>query len=564
MKKKTVTLTAVLLTAAMITATGCSKDATQSSASATPNSTKSESANDLAPITLTMFSADTNADWDDMQSGVGKKIKEKTGVTLKEEFPVGAADQKIALMASSGEYPDLISGKGDVQKLIDAGAMVDLAPLIDKYGPNIKKVYGDYLKRLRYSNDNHAIYVLPSAGVNQKYFDAGGGFELQHQVLKELGYPKIKTVQDYENAIKAYKEKHPTMDGKPTVGLSLLADDWRILISVTNPAFYTTGAPDDGEFNIDQNTYEAKYHFLRPEEKEYFKWLNHMNSIGLLDPESFVQKYDQYKSKIASGRVIGLIDQNWEYGDGENVLKKDGKLDQTYAHFPVTLNENIQDHSFQDTGYLAGWGIGITTKAKDPVRAIKFLDWLASDEGQVLVNWGIEGVDYKVENGKRVLTPEAQDKKTNNPSGYKKENGIGNYFLSARYGDGVKDPTGNYYTTSFPEQIQKNYTKADLETLKAYNVTTYKDLWPKDGEFPVRKYGAAWGISMPTGSDIQVTFQKSEDIMKKRIPEAILAKPEDFDKVWDAFMADLEKVGVKKMGEQFTQMVKDRVKLWNE
>ena len=29
-------------------------------------------------------------------------------------------------------------------------------------------------------------------------------------------------------------------------------------------------------------------------------------------------------------------------------------------------------------------------------------------------------------------------------------------------------------------------------------------------------------------------------------------------------MADLEKVGVKKMGEQFTQMVKDRVKLWNE
>ncbi|MGO4276473.1 extracellular solute-binding protein, partial [Paenibacillus sp. TAF58] len=174
------------------------------------------------PITLTMFSADPNADWDDMQSGVGKKIKEKTGVTLKEEFPVGASDQKIALMASSGEYPDLISGKGDVQKLIDAGAMVDLAPLIDKYGPNIKKVYGDYFKRLRYSNDDHAIYVLPTAGVNQKYFDAGGGFELQHQVLKELGYPKIKTVQDYENALKAYKEKHPTMDGKPTVGLSLL------------------------------------------------------------------------------------------------------------------------------------------------------------------------------------------------------------------------------------------------------------------------------------------------------------------------------------------------------
>ncbi|MDQ0901871.1 ABC transporter substrate-binding protein [Paenibacillus sp. V4I7] len=562
MKKKTATMTAVLLITAIVTATGCTKDAAQPSA--TPNSTNATSSNDTTPITFSMYSADPNQDWDDMQSGVGKKIKEKTGVTLKIEFPVGPSDQKVGLMASSGEYPDLVMAKGDTQKLIDAGAMLDLTPLIDKYGPNIKKVYGDYFKRLRLSNEDHAIYQLPTAQVNQKYFDSEGGFELQHQVLKELGYPKIKTLQDYENAIKAYKEKHPTIDGKPTIGLSLLADDWRILISVTNPAFYTTGAPDDGEFYIDQNTYESKYHFLRPEEKEYFRWLNHMNSIGLLDPESFVQKYDQYKAKIASGRVLGLIDQKWEYGEGENVLKKDGKFDQTYAHFPVTMNENIKDHAFQDTGYLAGNGIGITTKAKDPVRAIKFLDWLASDEGQVLVNWGIEGVDYKVENGKRVITPEAQDKKTSNPSAYKKENGIANYWLSARYGDGVKDPSGNYYNPVFPEQIQKNYTQADKDTLKAYNATTYLDLWPKPEEFPVRKYGAAWTINHPTGSDLQVTFQKSEDIMKKRIPEAILAKPENFDKVWDAFMADLDKVGVKKMGEQFTQMVKDRVKLWNE
>ena len=255
MKKKTATITAVLLTAAIVTATGCTKNSTQPSA--TPNSTNATNSNDSTPITFSMYSADPNQDWDDMQSGVGKKIKEKTGVTLKIEFPVGPSDQKVGLMASSGEYPDLVMAKGDTRKLIDAGAMLDLTPLIDKYGPNIKKVYGDYLKRLRLSNDDHAIYQLPTAQVNQKYFDSEGGFELQHQVLKELGYPKIKTLQDYENAIKAYKEKHPTMDGKPTIGLSLIADDWRILISVTNPAFYTTGAPDDGEFYIDPKTYEA-------------------------------------------------------------------------------------------------------------------------------------------------------------------------------------------------------------------------------------------------------------------------------------------------------------------
>ena len=44
-------------------------------------------------------------------------------------------------------------------------------------------------------------------GVGQIYFDAEGGFEIQHQALEALGYPEIKTVKDYENAIKSYIEK---------------------------------------------------------------------------------------------------------------------------------------------------------------------------------------------------------------------------------------------------------------------------------------------------------------------------------------------------------------------
>jgi putative aldouronate transport system substrate-binding protein len=95
--------------------------------------------------------------------------------------------------------------------------------------------------------------------------------------------------------------------------LSLLADDWRYLITVTNPAVFATGGPDDGEWYIDSTTKKAVLHHTRPEEKEYFRWLNHMYHSGLLDKESFVQKYDQYQAKISSGRVVGLIDAKWEY-----------------------------------------------------------------------------------------------------------------------------------------------------------------------------------------------------------------------------------------------------------
>ena len=90
----------------------------------------------------------------------------------------------------------------------------------------------------------------------------------------------MKTLQDYENVLQAYYDKHPTIDGQPTIPLTLDADDWRIMITVTNPAFHATGAPDDGEYYIDPETFEAQLHYKRPEEKEYFRWLNHMYNIG--------------------------------------------------------------------------------------------------------------------------------------------------------------------------------------------------------------------------------------------------------------------------------------------
>lgn len=552
-----------MLTMLFLAACGSSSNSTNN----VSNSSSYQGETSQAPMTIRLVSGDINTGWDKMESDVGKVIKEKTGITVKVESPVGGADADMfELMVASDEYPDLVMPKGDVNKLVDAGALVDLRPLLEEYAPNIMKVYGEYIDRLVYSSTNDAIYTLPLDGVGQTYFEAGGGFQIQHQVLESLGYPEIKTVEDYENAIKTYLEQSPTTDdGQSRLGLSLNGGEWQILISVSNPAFYATGAPDDGEYYVNQETYEVSMHYQRPEEREYFRWLNHMNDIGLLDPESFVQKYDQYKEKIASGRVLGIIDQNWDYSEAENALKAEGKFDETYARFPVTLDESYKEASFQGTGYLAGYGIGITVDAKDPVRIIKFLDYLASDEGQVLVNWGIEGLHYTVEaDGKRTIPTDIQDRKTNDGNNFKKQTGIGNYWMSARYGDGVLDPSGNYYTTNFPDQIIAGYTEADKKTLAAYDASTYKDLWPSDDEFAERKYGAGWTISFDTASDANVIFQKSQDLIKKYIPQAILASPADFDKVYDQFLTELDKINVSKMNEEYSKLIKERVEMWTK
>ncbi|ANY68214.1 ABC transporter substrate-binding protein [Paenibacillus sp. BIHB 4019] len=522
----------------------------------------------LDSITFSLYSADESPNWQKMQDAVGKEITKATGVTLDGEFAVGDSSQKISLIAASGEYPDMINPKGELSKLVEAGAMLDLTDLIEKHAPNIKKMFGDEMKRLRYSNEDKAIYVIPTySAAGGGPFETDGGFKLQHRVVKELGYPKIETVQDFENAIKAYLEKHPTDEnGNPNIGLTLNADDWRILISVTNPAFWATGAPDDGEYNINIETQEVIYHYRRPEEKEYFRWLNHMYLEGLLDSNSFVQKYDQYKAKIASGRVLGLIDQVWDYADAENALKAEGKLEYGYGRYPVALSDKYKDGSLWPTGFMAGWGIGITVDNPDPVRAIKFLDYLASEEGQILLNWGVEGQHYNVENGKRVIPTVVNDKKKNDPTGFQKESGIGFYtYLGARYGDGVLDSTGNYYTTNFPDQIIASQNEAEKETLAAYGVKTWLELFPQPKEFPVRPWGAAWNITVPADSETNVLQERMmRDITWKRIPQAIMAKEGEFDAIWDTYQKDLIDAGVEKMETGYEALVKERVSLWND
>ncbi|WP_226530701.1 ABC transporter substrate-binding protein [Metabacillus niabensis] len=553
MKKRSIKMMLFLLLSFVLVLSGCS-----SKSSSDEGDGKKDGVTEL-----TLFSADIHSQWDDMQSPVSKLVTEKTGVTINPEFDVNGGTQKIALMVASGEYPDLILPKGGAGTLVEAGALIDLTDLIDEHAPNLKKIYGDYLSRLKWSNDDESIYILPTTAIDQQYFNPSHGVGLQHAVVKELGYPEIKTLKDFENAIRDYKEKNPTIDGQPTLGLSLLADDWRIMISTTNPAFWSTGASDDGEFYVDPETYEATFHYKRPEEKEYFRWLNHMNDEGLLDPESFVQKYDQYLAKLSSGRVLGIIDDDWQFAEAQRSLREQGKTDKMYGLYPATLSEDIKHANFQSAGYLAGWGIGISVDAEDPVAAIKFLDFLASEEGQTLQNWGIEGEHYEIVDGKRVISEEEMDKRNNNAN-YVKETGIGVLKgFAPSYGDGVEDSTGQTYTIASPEQVKDAYTDVEKEVLTNYGVEMWKDLYPQADEFPVKPWGAAFNITVPGDSELALIEQKVLDIVKKRIPEVILADPADFDKLYDNFLAEIDKAGAKDAEKMRTDLIKDRVELWN-
>uniref|UniRef100_A0A7C5Z5P0 Extracellular solute-binding protein n=1 Tax=Caldicellulosiruptor owensensis TaxID=55205 RepID=A0A7C5Z5P0_9FIRM len=519
------------------------------------------------PIIFTMYNAETNPNDDGFKSPVAQKIKELTGVTLKVEYAISASagQQKLQLMAASGDYPDLVYAKGDLQLLKNAGGIVQLDNLIEKYGPNIKKAYGKNLKRLRWSPQDPHIYCLGITTDNDATLDVNGGFMIQHRVVIEQNYPRIRTIKDFEDVIVKYWKKHPTTEGLPTIPLTLCADDWRTVISVTNPAFQATGAPDDGEFYVDPKTLKVIRHYKRPIEKEYFRWLNHLWNAGILDRETFVQKDDQYKAKIASGRVLALIDAGWAVGEPITALKKAGKYEYTYGYYPVTVNEKIkQCPPDVKVGYTGGWGVAITVKCKDKVRAIKFLDWMCTEDANILRQWGIEGVHHTYVNGKRVFISKIDQMRKTDPT-FSKKTGIGAYvYPFPRLPNTYIDSTGNPIAPDTrKEDIRKNYSDVEKKVLSAYKAEIWKDLFPKANEYPEKTWGYLWMISIDDPK-IKTINDKIWNYTLSTIPKVVMAKEKDFDKLWNDFLAGFERLGNSKVEEYYTKRIKQNIDLWTK
>ena len=510
-------------------------------------------------VELTFYNADGQDDpWTDP---VAEVLTEKTGVRLKTEYPVAADDQTVALMIAAQDYPDMIYAKGDANSLIDAGALIDMTDLIEEYGPNIKKMYGDEFEKLRYSEEDPSIYQLSSYAVGGTFLENSGTAQIQWAVLKENNYEIPDTLEKFEKMIKDYMAAHPTTEeGMPTIGLSLSAADWHWMITLGNPSGYIAeGAPDNGQWLIDED-YNAMYKFRSDKVREYYRWLNRMYHEGVLDPEFATQTYEDYIAKIASGRVVALTDTDWDYSDGEKILIADGKLDKTYAGLPLAMDENTKAPSLMYQGLPTGQGVGITTSCKDPVAAIKFLDYLCCDEGQVLENWGIEGVNYFIdEEGHRYRTQEEIDEANTNQD-YSRITGVGFHsYPFPTYGIGEVDSTGSTYTTDSKETVIAEYNEEQKAACEAWGVELLVDVFPQTSEFEVPEYSPVWACMKPVEFD--EIGNKLDEIAWSGLITCVISEESEFDAAYDNMLATLEGSGMSEAEAMLTDIVKDMVAL---
>lgn len=564
MKRKVVSL---MLVSAMVAGmlSGCGSDSgsskggssteTGSAAEASSSGETADDADDKSPITFEYFNADgKNGNWD---NPVAKAITEATGVTLDVSYPVasqGDAKEDVALMIANDEYPDMIYAKGSATDLYQAGALIDMTDLIEKYGPNIKKMYGAEMEKLKWSQDDPGIYQLSYAGVNQKTLTTGGSCQIQWAALKENDYKYPKTLDEYEKMIKSYLAAHPkTEDGLDMIGITMSASDWHWMITLGNPAgLIADASPDNGQWIIDDE-YNVHYKHVTDEEKEYFKWLCRMYNEGILDPNFATQTDDDYIAKVASGRVVAITDAEWHYSQCEATLVADGKVDQTYVGLPVTLREDQVEKALLYQGTTVGWGIGITKSCEDPVRAIKFLDYLCSDEGQILYHWGIEGENYFLDdNGQPYRTDEEVAKAQSDPD-YAKNTGIDNYTGFPIYGTGSYSEDGFPYTPTTKESVIANYNTAEKEGCEAMGFEMLTDMFAQPEEFDLLPYSALWAYQQPQELAEKQTIL--DEIAWPGLVKCVTGTEDEFDGNWKSMVQELTDNGLADAEEAMTEFL---------
>ena len=495
-----------------------------------------------------------------------KWIEEKFGVTFNWDILVGDKDQKIGLLISSGDLPDLV--EVDSEKFQGAGCLRDLKPLLEKYAPNLVKHYSTAWKQMidqdseKDANGNitvEHIYSLPNYGVydgtpSDTYYN-GNAWWIQKAVLKEFGYPVIKTIDEYFDLIEAYYKKYPTIDGMPTIPFNIITYDWEAF-DLWNPPQFLSGNPNDGNGHVILENGKYTYYDIFTDKfaKQWFKLANGYFQRGLIDPASFTDNRDQYYAKISQGRVLGMFIQGWQFmGDNaENALWSAGKDERTYAPLAITFDESIRPH-YRDRSLpnlQRGYGITVKCPEDKAIKILQFMDAMIAEENQKVLYWGFEGEDYLIDtDGSKTGTKGAAYRTQAMRDQQKDPNYNQNHYalLWREEAPKLEGTMASGYSRSMddlPWEYALSQKQVDLDLWAAYGVGSYAEFVD-----PNPPQNAGWypmwqcNPSAEKGGfeeEAAVAMTGFETVQRKYLPAMIMGKPADFDKTWDEYCALLK------------------------
>lgn len=531
-------LISVLLAATMMAAmfAGCGSDAASTDAKENADGADSTEAGGVKEFTA--FFAVPGSEIND-DNEIQQIIADKTGVKVKETWLTGqTAEEAVGMMITGGELPDFICGGGGQSQLYDADVLVALDDYLDDY-PNIKNFFTQQQWDQLRQDDGH-IYWIPQfsniKGEEKVCTHNDEAFWIQARVLKWADYPEIRTMDQYFDLIERYNEANPTMeDGTENIPYTILCDDWRYFCLENAPQFLD-GYPNDGSCIVDPETLTVIDYNTTDTAVKYFQKLNEEYQKGIVDPESFTQTYDEYIAKLSTGRVLGMIDQWWDFAYTAGDAIKQAGLDAQgcdYIPLPITIDESVENQWHCSGSVLnVSDGLAITTSCEDVEGALQFVDDLLTQDIHNLRFWGVEGVDYNVdENGEFYRTEEQRTRASD--TAYKASHTCTySYFpqYSGTSDDGINANKPDGQANEFFDGLNDDVKEA----FSAYGAETYVDMIGTN-EAPGAWYPMwSYSNSFTTDTEGGMAWNKIGEIKHEYLPQVVMAK--DFDAAWAEYM----------------------------
>ncbi|WP_202128715.1 extracellular solute-binding protein [Paenibacillus dendrobii] len=478
---------------------------------------------DTSPITFDWY---LNFSWFANKWGVdptSQYVTKKTGVNLNFIVPAGNENEKLNTMIASGSLPDFITlgwWEDGVKSMIEGDLVLPLNKLADEYDPYFMKV-ADPAKMSWYKQDDGNTYVYPNSSSSPKDFEKYSGDYLSNQTFlvrkdmyEALGKPDMRTPEGFLNALKLAKEKFPEVEGQPLIpfGLTEFNDVGNGSLEGYLQNFLAIPYEKDGKL------------YDRTTDPEYLRWLKtfrQANQDGLLAKDVFIDKRPQMEEKIAQGRYFAMMYQRSDMTAQENALyAKDPNS--VYIAVDGPANSKLDPPTLAGPG-ISGWTVTlISKKVKDKARAIRFLEYLISEEGQKDLFLGEKGVSYDTIDGKDQFKPEVLDLLNKDRSAFDKKYGSSLTFWM------MQDT--NMILQWQPASVEPFKQMEDWTKGKTKSFSQYDNI-------------------NPTGnSEEGVASNKIAQTWGKTLPKLLLSKSdEEFDKIWSDFLEKRDKAGLAKV-----------------
>jgi putative aldouronate transport system substrate-binding protein len=405
------------------------------------------------------LAANTSANFKNIaETEFAKELKKRTGVEVEFIHPAaGTENEQFNLMIASGDLPDIIwynwtQYPGGPEKAISDGVITKLNDLQPQQAPNLSKYLQDNpdIDKM-VKTDEGSSYSFPFIRGDQKLLVSAGPV-IRKDWLDELGLQVPTTMDEWHTMLTAFKEKKGAeAPFSPYWNIQAVLS-WGTFIGAygTTKGFYT----DEGQ---------VKYGPIEPAYKEFLTTMNQWFSEKLLDNNFATLDTKTVDANIMNGKSGATVASaasgvaKWT----TTMKDKDPKFQVIGAPYPV-LNKGERPQFGQYSLPFTSFGAAISANSKNKEAAAKFLDFLYSEEGMRLANFGIEGLSYTMDNDKPVFT----DLILNNPDKLPISQAMAKYTLSHDMGAFIQNP--DIMQTMIPVQAEAGATWINTDAAKHF------------------------------------------------------------------------------------------------